>query len=331
MSIETFQGPPGHTVRTFLIFFALSVLLHILALGLASFAPREADRARDARLPIPVEILDLPQPREERKSIPVAEAPPAEPDNISPVKKPPSVFADKDQSVKKETAPPSAPPVPSAPMTTQRAAPAMPQNDASSEAARTAPLPGAGKEGAESPGAGAGTSKEEPSPVDEPVRTGPEGPASLGTRSGPRILQEEQRRPSLFPTDERISELTKNYEADSHEKETGKTLQLNTAELKYQRYLMDMKRKIEFYWDYPALAARNGWQGALWINFRINRDGTVSELRLEKSSGYPMLDDAAITAIRLAAPFPPFPANFTVEDISIKGQFQYNIVAPRGG
>ncbi|WKZ32965.1 MAG: energy transducer TonB [Thermodesulfobacteriota bacterium] len=144
-------------------------------------------------------------------------------------------------------------------------------------------------------------------------------------------MQGEQKRPSLFPSDERIAELTRNYEAGTHEKETGKTLQLNTAELKYQKYLLDMKRKIEFYWDYPALAARNGWQGSLFINFTINRDGTVSGVRLERSSGYPMLDDAAITAIRLAAPFPPFPADFTVEDLSIKGQFQYHIVSTRGG
>lgn len=326
MSIETFQGPQGHMPRTFLIFLALSVLLHVLALWAAVLFPKDSVRSREAAAPIPVEILEEPRPREEKRSIPVAEAPRAEPDNISPVKKPPSVFADKDQSVKKETVPPPAPPGPM----TQKARPAMPESKPSLEEA--------GEESGEAgrgPGASAGKTTDETRPpageIDEPVRSGPERPASPGAQAEPRILQGEQKRPSLFPSDERIAELTRNYEAGTHEKETGKTLQLNTAELKYQKYLLDMKRKIEFYWDYPALAARNGWQGSLFLNFTINRDGTVSAVRLERSSGYPMLDDAAITAIRLAAPFPPFPADFTVEDLSIKGQFQYHIVAPRGG
>lgn len=326
MSIETFQGPQGHMPRTFLIFLALSVFLHVLALWAATLFPKDAVRSREAAAPIPVEILDPPRPVEEKRSIPVAEAPQAEPDNLSPVKKPPSVFADKDQSVKKETVPPPAPPGPM----TQRARPAMPESKPSLE--ESGDKTG---EAGRGPGASAGKAGEKPEPhageIDEPVRTGPDRPASPGAQAEPRILQGEQKRPSLFPSDERIAELTRNYEAGTHEKETGKTLQLNTAELKYQKYLLDMKRKIEFYWDYPALAARNGWQGSLFINFTINRDGTVSEVRLERSSGYPMLDDAAITAIRLAAPFPPFPADFTVEDLSIKGQFQYHIVSTRGG
>ncbi len=324
MSTETFQGPQGHMSRTFLIFLALSVLLHVLALGLASFVPEAPGPGEEVRAPIPVELLEPQRPRVEKKSIPVDEAPLAEPDNVSPTRKPPSVFADKDQSVIKETAPP-----PEA----RETLPATSQSEPLREAGKDAPLSGPGDAG---PGAGvrAETSEEPGAPlgeVEEPVRTGPETPASPGAQPEPRILREEQRRPSLFPTDERIAELTRNYEAGSHEKEMGKTLQLNTAELKYQRYLLDMKRKIELYWDYPALAARNGWQGSLFLNFTINRDGTVSGVRLEKSSGYPMLDDAAVTAIRLAAPFPPFPADFTVEDISIKGQFQYHIVGPRGG
>ena len=94
---------------------------------------------------------------------------------------------------------------------------------------------------------------------------------------------------------------------------------------------MDMKSRIEFYWEYPSLAARNGWQGNLKINFKINKDGSVSDVSLERSSGYPMLDDAAMTAVRLAAPFPPFPGNFTIDDLNIKGLFTYHLIGlPEG-
>ncbi|MEE9613809.1 MAG: energy transducer TonB, partial [Thermodesulfobacteriota bacterium] len=107
-------------------------------------------------------------------------------------------------------------------------------------------------------------------------------------------------------------------------------LALNTSELKYHKYLMNMKRRIEFYWDYPPSAVRNGEQGRLKIDFTIDRDGSVGDIKVVKSSGYPPLDDAAVTAIRLASPFNPFPENFEIERVSIHGRFVYNLISYRG-
>ncbi|MBI5236415.1 MAG: energy transducer TonB [Deltaproteobacteria bacterium] len=137
-------------------------------------------------------------------------------------------------------------------------------------------------------------------------------------------------RPELFPSSEALTALEKRYATESPKGEKGKTLQLNTSELKYQRYLLGMKNRIEGRWGYPELAVRNGWQGSLYISFVIRKDGSVSDIKLEKSSNYPVLDDAAITAVRLATPLPPFPENFDIEDISIKGHFVYDLLeAPR--
>ncbi|MFQ5466069.1 MAG: energy transducer TonB, partial [Thermodesulfobacteriota bacterium] len=100
---------------------------------------------------------------------------------------------------------------------------------------------------------------------------------------------------------------------------------LNTSELKYQSYILNMKRKIELRWRYPEMAVANGWQGILSIDFSINRDGSLGDVVVKKSSGYPVLDDAAVTALRLAGPYPPFPEDFFVERINIKAQFEYLI------
>lgn len=133
-------------------------------------------------------------------------------------------------------------------------------------------------------------------------------------------------RPNLFLPAEKLSELEQRYERDAPTGEQGKTLQLNTSEFRYQKYLMNMKRRIELHWEYPELAVRSGWEGKLNINFTISKDGTIVDIVLAKSSGYPVLDDAAITALKLASPFPTFPENFGIEQINIKGQFEYNIV-----
>lgn len=160
----------------------------------------------------------------------------------------------------------------------------------------------------------------------EKAATGP-GPSAKGGAPGrgASIPEVGEQRPNLLLSEEQIARLTERYEKESPKGEKGKTLRLNTTELKYQKYLINMKHAIEFYWEYPVLAIRNGWQGKLNLNFTINKDGTITDIRLLKSSGYPVLDDSARTALKLAAPFPPFPEDFSIEQINIKGQFEYNL------
>ncbi len=135
----------------------------------------------------------------------------------------------------------------------------------------------------------------------------------------------------LMPSPGRLAQITKDTETyEGHvppDARRGKTLLLNTTEFKYQEYFMHIKRKIEFYWEYPPVAARQGQQGRLKISFVIRKDGTVKvdDIELAKGSNYSMLDDAAVTAIRLASPFNPFPKGFEADDITIKGSFEYSL------
>ncbi|MHB1378739.1 MAG: energy transducer TonB [Desulfurivibrionaceae bacterium] len=58
---------------------------------------------------------------------------------------------------------------------------------------------------------------------------------------------------------------------------------------------------------YPMLARRQGWSGQVEVAFMIAPDGSVDELRIRTSSGFPVLDDQALAAIRRSAPFTPPP------------------------
>jgi len=129
----------------------------------------------------------------------------------------------------------------------------------------------------------------------------------------------------LFPTQERIAQLEEKYEKEPHKGEAGKVLALNTSEIKYYNYLFSMKQRIETYWDYPSSSVRNREQGRLSVDFTITRDGGVEGIKIVKSSSYPALDDAAITAIRLATPFSPFPPEFDLEKVNIHARFEYQI------
>lgn len=51
--------------------------------------------------------------------------------------------------------------------------------------------------------------------------------------------------------------------------------------------------------SYPRLARRNRWQGALLCRLTISKNGTVTQVLVERSSGRRILDQAAISALLL--------------------------------
>ena len=60
--------------------------------------------------------------------------------------------------------------------------------------------------------------------------------------------------------------------------------------------------------NFPQRALRENKFGHVRLMVAINRDGTVREIGVLKSSGFPFLDEAAISSVRLASPFAPFTA-----------------------
>ncbi|EIK54901.1 TonB domain-containing protein [Stutzerimonas stutzeri TS44] len=73
-------------------------------------------------------------------------------------------------------------------------------------------------------------------------------------------------------------------------------------------YRDEWRKKVERIGNlnYPDEARRQRIYGSLRMLVTINRDGTVQELRVLESSGQPVLDEAALRIVRLAAPFAPF-------------------------
>jgi protein TonB len=49
---------------------------------------------------------------------------------------------------------------------------------------------------------------------------------------------------------------------------------------------------------YPALARRNGWEGTVLLGLRVEADGQLDKIRLERSSGYAVLDNSALNSLK---------------------------------
>jgi protein TonB len=102
------------------------------------------------------------------------------------------------------------------------------------------------------------------------------------------------------------------------------TVDLNTTEFRYLSYFLKLKRQIEGVWNYPEASRMRGEQGELLLIFTIRSDGYLEDVKLLDTSGFRRLDDEAIRAIRVAAPFSPFPQSWPLERLNIRAIFRYS-------
>lgn len=72
-----------------------------------------------------------------------------------------------------------------------------------------------------------------------------------------------------------------------------------------------LRPHIEARKDYPRMAKKKKIEGKVRVKFDLHKDGHATNIRVSKSSGSALLDEAAIAAVQKAsASFPPMPANF---------------------
>jgi len=94
-------------------------------------------------------------------------------------------------------------------------------------------------------------------------------------------------------------------------------------------YLADWKRKVERVGtlNFPSAARRAGLSGSPVVEVEIAANGRLQQARVRRSSGYGALDQAALTILRLASPFNPFPANLAVDYSRLRFAYQWEFVA----
>lgn len=92
-------------------------------------------------------------------------------------------------------------------------------------------------------------------------------------------------------------------------------------------YLLDWRRRLEAVGNkyYPEASIRYGLYGDLRLLVVINKDGSLQNIRILKSSGYAVLDEAAIKIVRMAAPYAPFPPELaaTTDTLEIVRTWQF--------
>ncbi len=103
------------------------------------------------------------------------------------------------------------------------------------------------------------------------------------------------------------------------------TLSFDSKDYRYAGYMRKLKEKIESIWEYPPEAGKKGLYGDLKISFTIKKDGKLGAVELVRTSGYKMLDDAALKALKDGEPYWPIPDDWGMDSYTINGHFFYTI------
>jgi TonB family protein len=65
-----------------------------------------------------------------------------------------------------------------------------------------------------------------------------------------------------------------------------------------------IRERIQSALEYPPLARLRESGGDALVRFEIDHSGVAREIRVTRSSGYPLLDASAVRAVRAAEPLP---------------------------
>lgn len=98
----------------------------------------------------------------------------------------------------------------------------------------------------------------------------------------------------------------------------GTGAQLDVGNFCCPEYLVTMQQLIRRNWNEKQTSG-----GEVIVKFTIQRTGTISDIVLERSSGYAALDLESQRALSLTRQLPPLPAQFPDSSLTVHLSFQY--------
>lgn len=132
-------------------------------------------------------------------------------------------------------------------------------------------------------------------------------PYSVASESDPIAAEQLiERSREIERLKQKIEEDRKRYRSESRHKYAHKPGEQGLA---YQKYMQEWGKKMEHIGTeyYPSAALEIQHAADVLVDVALNSDGSVRDIRILRSSGYPDLDESVIYLVKLAAPFSPFP------------------------
>jgi len=121
--------------------------------------------------------------------------------------------------------------------------------------------------------------------------------------------------PKAEPAQEPAKEDTQNAEGLP----PGGAMTAEFPNFPYPWYITQVRASL---WNQWSARMPSGGRLAAVIGFQIGKNGTVSAIKAERSSGNKLFDFAAMSAVEAAAPFPPLPREYKQKALAVHVEFK---------
>lgn len=98
---------------------------------------------------------------------------------------------------------------------------------------------------------------------------------------------------------------------------------VDAANFEFSYYLVLVRNRIASNWSPPSGMASGGTPVRTVVYFRIERDGSLSSVRMESTSAAEFFDRSSLRAVQLSNPMPPLPDGFKGGSLGVHFGFEY--------
>jgi TonB family protein len=132
---------------------------------------------------------------------------------------------------------------------------------------------------------------------------------------------ERMRRRKATPTPEPQASESDNFDIQSGllpdgGGQTRGSLQVDVRDFPFHYYLSMLRTRVSENWI-PPFGIFDEEHKRVVVAFRIDRQGNQHAVRVEESSGDPLLDQSALRAVVVSSPFPPLPDGFSGASLGV--------------
>ncbi len=116
------------------------------------------------------------------------------------------------------------------------------------------------------------------------------------------------------------SEATKSTKPSTSKSPGATGIKVDSEGFNFGYYLEIVRERISDNWSPPPVGSE---VVVSTVYFKIRRTGEITDIKLEKSSGFELYDMAAMKAVSDATPLPPLPAGFKGQWLGVHFEFEY--------
>ena len=129
-----------------------------------------------------------------------------------------------------------------------------------------------------------------------------------------KVAPEPQKDHALNPGNDQDRDLT------SVENKVG----LNVKDFHYDWYIRLILKKIQENWKPPVQKHKIDNHLIAKVDFQVNRNGKISDIKLQEASGNFLYDQAALRTLQNIGQFPPLPNEYNEGSIIVHLEFKVN-------